>query len=232
MLFRSLLLVIGIIIILSVLIITFIMHGITVPLRSLVTFSDKWSNGEYQERNDYHSTNELGVLSASMNRLAESVNFELTVKNGALEIADAMLANDDINVFCATVLEAMMSKTKSNMGAIYFLDETTSAFYPYYSCGYIKEHLKSFSAGAREGEFGHLLTGKRVVRITQIPADTIFAFSSVAGDILPKEIIAIPVMRQNNVIAVVSLASLVSYSTESLEIIRLDRKSTRLNSSH
>ena len=218
-----------ILLIFSFVIMTLIMRGITIPLRGLVSFAEHYGNGRYHVRNQYNSPNELGVLATSMNRLAENVHFEITVKNGIMEIADAMLAYDDLPSFCRSVLHELLLITNSNLGAIYFLNEESSMFEPYYSCGFIKENLKSFSADSNEGEFGAVLVGKNATKITQIPDDSVFVFSTVSGSIKPKEQLAVPIFRQGRVIAIVSLANIHTYSDVSLEIIKQSEKNLNMS---
>jgi signal transduction histidine kinase/CheY-like chemotaxis protein/HAMP domain-containing protein len=218
-----------IIIVLSFAIIYFILAGITDPLRNLVASVEHYANGRYYIRSEQNSTNELGVLAASMNKLAEKVQFDLNVKNGILEIADVMLANDELPSYCRSVVDILLLKTKSNLGAIYFLDEKTAMFQPYFSCGFTSEKLKSFAADTNEGEFGAVLIGKKLVRVTSIPDDSFFLYSTIAGTIKPREIISIPVVRNNAVIAIVSLASLDAYNAESLEIIRQSEKNLNMS---
>jgi len=217
------------ILVFSIFVFSFIMRGITFPIRELVSCVEHYGNGRYHVRNKNNSTNELGVLAAALNRLAETVQFDTIVKNGILEIADVMLANDEKLAFCQSVVDVLMLKTNSNLGAIFFLNETNSMFEPYFSCGFIADKLTSFSADSKEGEFGTLIQGKTIMKVTRIPDDSVFVFSTVAGSVRPKEILAIPVIRRNRVIAMVSLASIELYSNESLEIVRLMEKNLNMS---
>ncbi len=228
-LFLQLLVIMGIIFILSFAIITAILVGITTPLRSLIHFAEHYGNGQYKTRNQYNSTNELGVLAAAMNRLAETVQFDINVKNSTLEIADVMMSHEEMNSFCRSVLDMLMSKTDSSLGAIYLLNEKSSFFEPYFSCGFVAENLKSFSADSNEGEFGAVLLGKKLIKVTRIPDDSVFVYSTVSGMLRPKEVITIPVMHYDKVIAVVSLASLEAYTFEAMEIIRQSEKNLNMS---
>ena len=216
------------ILVLSIAIFMFIMRGITKPLHGLVSCVEHYGNGRYHVRNDNRSTNELGVLADALNKLAEKVQFDMNVKDGVLEIADAMLANDELPSFCRSVLEVILDKTNSNLGAIYLLNEETSMFEPYFSCGFTSEKLKSFAADVNEGEFGSLILSKKMIKVTHIPDDSVFVYSTIAGTIKPKEIISVPVLRRNAVIAMVSLASIEEYTAESIEIVRQSEKNLNM----
>ncbi|MEI7897169.1 MAG: response regulator [bacterium] len=224
LLYLQLIVILIVILLISIAIVTFVMRGITGPLQGLVSSVEEYWQGHYHIRNPHVSKSELGILAASMNKLAETVEFEINVKNGVLEIADAMLANDEMPAFSKAVLGTLMRKTNSNLGAIYFLNEQTATFEPYFSIGFRSDNLKSFSADSNEGEFGAVLTGKTIVKQLVVPDDSLFLFSTVSGTLKPKEIITIPVIRRGMVIAVVSLAGLTAYSEESLEILRQSSK--------
>jgi signal transduction histidine kinase/DNA-binding response OmpR family regulator/HAMP domain-containing protein len=217
------------IILISIAVFSFIMRGITYPLQEMVTCVEHYGQGRYHIRNKNSSTNELGVLATSLNKLAEAVQFNMNVKNGTLAIADVMLANDELPLFCSSVMEVLMQKTMSNLGAVFFLNESDGLFEPYFSIGFNSEKLRSFSAGLNEGEFGSVLTGKKLMKVTHVPDDSVFIFPTVAGSLKPKEIITIPVIRRNQVVAVVSLASIGVYSDESMEIIRQSEKNLNMS---
>jgi signal transduction histidine kinase/DNA-binding response OmpR family regulator/CHASE3 domain sensor protein len=213
----------------SVIITVFVMRGITIPLRSLVNFAEKYGTGNYLIRTDYKGTNELGILSSSMNKMADTVHFEMMVKSGVMQITDAMLVHDNLADFCSSVAGAMMVQTNSNLVAVFLLNDNKTLFEPYFSCGFNHANLHSFSSESNEGEFGRMLAFKKMVTVTQIPDDSIFVYSTVAGDIRPKEIILIPVVRQNSVIAMVTLASIQAYSELSLEIIRQSERNVNMS---
>ncbi len=58
-----------------------------------------------------------------------------------------------------------------------------------------------------------------IQHITDIHADSLFVFTSVCGDIKPREIITIPLMVAGKNIGVISLASLHCYSKQSIQLI-------------
>ena len=70
-----------------------------------------------------------------------------------------------------------------------------------------------------EGELGPVLASRAIQRVTDIPPDTRFAFSAVTGDILPREIVTIPVVAGSDVVAVISLASVRPYRPEALGLL-------------
>lgn len=212
------------IIVLLLFIFFIIMKGITSPLKELVQVADKYRDGQYTARSRLISSNEIGLLSAAFNRMADSVNSQMIIKNSIKAISDAIIGKEELSSFGKALLSVILTETDSNIGAIYLLNDKERVFEHYESIGLSKDKIKSFSADTNEGEFGAALYEKKTIRISGIPDDTIFDFSTVAGVFRPREIITIPIMHQNKVVAIISLAAIKEYSQEILEIISISEK--------
>jgi CheY-like chemotaxis protein/signal transduction histidine kinase len=216
------------ILILSIGIITLLTNGIMDPLLELTSAAEKYRQGNLDARSQYISRNEFGTLSSAFNDLAETIQTELLNKENTARIADVMLGNEELMAFCRALLPELIDRTDSNIGAVYFLQEEKKLFEPYYAIGLTQDKIRPFSAETHEGEFGAALTRKTITRIGAIPEDTIFDFATVAGNFKPKEIITIPIMQNQKVIAVISLASLNIYSVNALKIINNSWKSLNI----
>ncbi len=223
--FVSLAILLSAIIFLTMGIIYLLTKGIMDPLLELISAAEKYRQGNLDVRSRYFSANEFGTLSAAFNALAETIQTEWQSKENTAQIADAMLGNEELMAFCRALLPELIARTESNIGAVYFLQEEKMLFEPYYAIGLMQDKMRPFSAAMYEGEFGAALTRKTITRIIAIPEDTIFDFATVAGNFKPKEIITIPIIQNQKVIAVISLASLKGFSAEALKIINNSWKS-------
>ena len=224
----SLAILVGAILLLAIAIVYLLSQAIKRPLRELISVAEQYGQGNLYARSRYISTNEFGALSDSFNSLAATIQIELRSKENTARIADAMLGNEELMAFCQTLLPELIARTESQSGAIYFLQEEKKLFEPYYAIGLTRDKMRSFSAEAKEGEFGAALTQKTITRTGAIPDDTLFDFATAAGSFKPKEIITIPVMQFQKVIAVISLASLAAYSEAALTIINTSWKSLNI----
>jgi signal transduction histidine kinase/CheY-like chemotaxis protein len=204
---------------LTILIIFFILRSIAKPLKELTDVVNRQEEGDYDARSAYDYTNEIGELAFAFNRMADTIQGQMKTKSSVAAIADAMLGNEELMAFCRGLMQELLPLTDSNMGALYFLHEEKGLFEPYYTVGLLQDKMRSFSLEANEGEFGSVLTRKTITRISAIPDDTIFDFATAVGNFKPKEIITIPIMQFEKVVAVISLASLKAYSEEALAII-------------
>jgi signal transduction histidine kinase/CheY-like chemotaxis protein len=101
------------------------------------------------------------------------------------------------------------------------LNEKNNNFEHYESIGLVSAGRNNFSATEHTGEFGAVLMTEKIQHITDIPSDTRFNYTTVSGDFIPKEIITIPILAgKNEVVAVVSLASLHKYSAQHIRLVK------------
>lgn len=217
--FLSLAILLSAIVLLTMGIIYLLTKGIMDPLLELTSAAERYQQGNLNARSRYISINEFGKLSAVFNALAETIQTEWQSKENTAQIADAMLGNEELMAFCRALLPELIARTDSNMGAVYFLQEEKELFEPCYAIGLTQNKVRPFSATMHEGEFGAALTRKTITRVSSIPEDTVFDFATVAGNFKPKEIITIPIVQNQKVIAIISMASLNAFSAEALKII-------------
>ncbi len=217
-------LIIGLIFIITMLIGYSILAAVNKPLRLLRNATEIQRQGNYAIRCEIESTNEMGQLADSFNRMADGIEKEIVIKTGITEISDSMLGKDDLREFGKSLMRALLTHTKSNNGALYVLNDETSCYDPKFTIGLQNDKVKSFSANSYEGEFGRTLLEKKIVVINNISDDTLFSFPVVTGILKPNEILNIPILLNDRIIAVVSLATLGVYSVETLEMLKIAEK--------
>jgi len=93
-------------------------------------------------------------------------------------------------------------------------------FQHFASIGANKKLLQSFSSKNLEGEFGNTILDKNIYYLRDIPENTIFKFKTVGGEAIPKEIITVPIIIENNVVAIISLVNIKKFSNDALEILK------------
>ena len=196
-----------------------ILKAIRKPLKELTAVADEYRNGNYSIRSDYRSKNEIGILASSFNNMALTVQNDILLKENAAWVAQIMMNENELRPFCKGLINALLNKTESQIAAIYLLNKNTGKFEHFESIGLSADKIRDFSALSSEGEFGIALNEKNICRITNIPDDTLLIFSAVAGTFKPCEIITIPIIEKNEVIAVISLASLKIYSELAVRLL-------------
>jgi signal transduction histidine kinase/DNA-binding response OmpR family regulator/HAMP domain-containing protein len=211
--------VICIILIFTCIIAYYLLSSIRTPLKALTLAADKYSEGNYNSRVDYIFNNEIGIVATAFNRLAESVQNNIVVKEKAVRITDLIMKGNELKMFSKNLLSVLIEETNSQIAAIYYYNKDKELFEPYESFGLSKENILPFSAADNEGEFGLLLAGKKIVYLTDISDNTLFTFRTVTGAFKPRAIISIPILDGDTITAVISMASLNGYSEITIQMI-------------
>ena len=189
------------------------------PVRQMTEVARKIEKGNLSARNTVESADELGFLAKSFNNMADVLMSQMEIQKAGAEITETMVAAGGIGNFRKEILKKLMKVTASNLGACHVLNRENGQFEHFTSVGINPELLDPFDGSFLEGEFGEVLTTKRITHTKDIPANTHFGFKTFVGTIVPKEIITIPLVMEGMVVLVISLANINRYSNESLEIL-------------
>ncbi len=190
------------------------------PLNELTSVTDKYRQGNRDARSRYVSKNEFGTLSAAFNSLADTIQTEMRSRENVSRIAEVMVREEELRSFCLSLLKALLQHTGSQIGAVYLLNHQGTDFEHFESIGMSADAHTSFSVEGREGEFGAVLATRQIQHVQDIPADTHFVFSTVSGDLRPKEILTIPILAGPEVAAVFSLASVRNYDESAVRLVK------------
>jgi PAS domain S-box-containing protein len=216
---NQLLLLVVVILLLSLLINYLLLHNIRKPLSELTDATQHFRSGNMDARSSYASQNEFGKLSDSFNALAANIQRNLNLEEKSANITRLMLNEDDASEFFKVTLSALVTHTGSQMAAVYLLADDKKTFVHFESIGLDDNAKKSFDANNFEGEFGYVLSSKKVRHLKNISEDTRFVFHTVSGKFIPREILTLPILAGNEVIAIVTLASINVYDQQSIQLI-------------
>lgn len=194
-------------------------NSLTKPLISMVEVSNKIQSGDFSARNKIYNNDEIGYLADSYNKMTDSIESKIKIEQGRASISNIVISLQSLKDFNQSIIYKLMEITDSNMGAFYLLNEKESKFEYLTSVGIDATLVKFFDAHHREGEFGKAITSKNISYLKNIPSDTVFKFKTIIGNVIPKEIVTIPIVVEDQVVAIISLASLSTYKPETLEIL-------------
>ena len=208
-----------VILISTLVILYFLMRNVRQPLDEITHATQAFKNGDLMSRSTYTSKNEFGLLSYSFNQLAETIQLDIGVKENAANLAGLMLRINDTEQFFPAVISTLVEYSGSQMAAVYLLSSDKSSFEHFASIGLDENARASFAADSFEGEFGVALATKKVHHIASLPGDTRFVFYTTSGKFIPHEIITIPVISNQQIIAIISLATLHTYNQQALRLV-------------
>lgn len=204
---------------LSIIFNTLLIRNIRRPIKELTKATRRFHDGDMTSRSSYHLKNEFGNLSASFNSLAENIEENVKLNTNEARLADIMLSEDDERKFFQNTLCELCLQTGSQIAAVYLLSDDKSSFDHFESIGLNENARQSFNADNYEGESGIALSSRKIQHISNLPENTKFIFNTVCGNIVPREMITIPIVVKNEVIAILSLASMNSYTRQSMLLV-------------
>ncbi len=208
----------------------YLIQSIRRPLAEITSEVGRFREGELSARSHYAKTNEFGELSASFNTMADVIQRNLEVKEKSSALTEAMMRQEDAKIFFRSTLEEMAKHFDANTAAVYLLSGDKKSFVCFDSIGLDEKARASFDAHTLEGEFGMALFTHKVQYIQDIPEDTRFRFLVSDGEFIPREIITIPIISGDEVVAVFSLTSVNRFYEHSMRLIEtvLATMSTRI----
>ena len=189
------------------------------PLKGLTSAAEQYTIGHYENDYIFESENELGMLSRAFRKMASTFRKDIKLKETTAELAFALQSESDLNSFSKILLEKLACTTNSQVAALYLPDNNEKVFRPFHSVGMDADKLKTFSSEIYEGEFGMVLSSKKIQVIRNIPDDTVFVFSTVSGTFRIREIITIPFLNSANIVCIISLGSVKTFDTLTLQWI-------------
>ena len=204
----QLMLLIVVIMVASIYISIILIRRIREPLSELDSVIQRFQKGDFEARSNYQDTNEFGTISESFNLMAETIQMQLTLNTKSAELAGLMLGQVETKIFFRDVLCALIESTNAKMAAAYLLSADGRTYEQFFSIGFGKDSVKTFSAVKYEGELGPAISTKKIQYIRSVDRSTQVVFETVSEKVIPKEIITIPIISRDEVIAVITLASI------------------------
>ncbi|MHB1152336.1 MAG: hybrid sensor histidine kinase/response regulator, partial [Eubacteriales bacterium] len=216
---RQLFMLMFVMLLFSLIISYILIRNIRKPLKELNNVVLRFQKGEMDVRNQFESKNEVGVLSSSINSFADYIQKNIILNKDIENLTEVMIGEDDKRIFFRTVLGAIADYTGAQTAAVYLLSNDKQNFDYFESIGMDDSIKISYPADCFEGDFGAALLTRKLQYIQNIPEDTRFLFQTVYGKFIPRELITIPVLSDNKVIAIISLAAVSKFKPQVIELI-------------
>ncbi len=207
-------------VIMVVLVLLWVINRISKPIINIDIATRKIKCGDYSVRAEVNSSDELASLAGSINEMTASIETRINTQQGVAAISDIMINQMSMQGFGTELLKQLMSITQANMGTFYILNEVTAQYEHFVSIGANEKLLKPFDAEYPAGEVGNALSNKNIYYLRDIPENTIFSYKTTAGDAIPKEIITVPILVENSVVAIISLVNMHKFRDECYDIIK------------
>jgi signal transduction histidine kinase/DNA-binding response OmpR family regulator len=207
------------IVIIMIIINYLLIRNIRRPIKELSGATKRFQSGDLNARSLINSGNEFGELSGSFNLMVENIQNNMELTDKSRDFAQLMLLEEEPKKFFTLILPALSTQTNSQMAAVFLLNDDKKSFDHFESFGMSESAHQSFAVDNFEGEFGQVLATRKIYTVRRIPKDTRFIFNTVSGNLIPREIITIPIISGDEIIAIISLASIRTYSEQTKQFI-------------
>lgn len=184
--------------------------------------ASKISNGDYDIRLNDEQKDGLGSLAGSLNAMAESLQYSFALlaekewlQSGIASLNDQMVGEKSVERLANDIIANVVEITDSTLAAFYLIGEDGHLHLEGdYSLA--EDQRKVLRMG--EGIAGQVVKSGKQILINDIP-DGEMTISYASGMTKPKNIVAVPILRNKYVIGVMEYGSLKIYTPLQLEFL-------------
>ncbi len=191
-------------------------------IQVIMDLASQISSGNYSTRIDDNQVDNLGSLVGHLNLMAESLQHSFNVlgdkewlQSGIAGLNERTAGEKSVEQLASDILEYTIDRTGSHVGAIYLLENKYLMLTASYAL--VKENTKEVLQ-LGEGIVGQsALSGKQIL-INEIP-DQELTISYASGQTRPKNIVAVPILRDNLLVGILELGSLATFTPLQLDYL-------------
>jgi len=185
--------------------------------------AEQISDGDYQIRLDGETKDGLGSLAGSLNAMAESLQYSFalladkeSLQTGIASLNDKMVGEKTLETLSNDILENIIQHTDAQVAAFYLIEEDRLL---HLSGSYaLMEEQKKKILKPGEGLAGQAVKSGKQILLNDIPDDEL-TISYAAGSARPRNIVAVPIIRDRVVVGVIEVGSLNVFTPLQLDFL-------------
>ncbi len=194
------------------------------PILDLRKVAGRLQEGDLSARTGMEREDELGSLARALDFMADAIQAHVRAGERAAAISESMVGAGGIQEFADSLVQSLMAVTDADFVAMYVRSNgLADTFEHAASVGLSADLLRPFRAAGREGQFGRALATGQITRTRPPPEQTTFTFKTVAGGVMPREIVTVPITANGSVAAIISLGTLTSFPQEVVNVLEGSR---------
>ncbi|MDM8517370.1 response regulator, partial [Desulfobacterales bacterium HSG16] len=166
------------------------------------------------------SEDEYGVLANALNSMIESIETYGTTQMHLRNLDEILVKSATVDDFGIKFIEKLVEITDSAFGTFYLFNSNKKRFEHIHSIGFDNESLKSLDENVIKDTFDRASTTGKITYIRKISRDAVFTVNTIAGPILPRNMVTIPIFIKKRVTAIIALGSLDDYSETTSKILK------------
>lgn len=201
--------------------------NLTTQVRAINAVATAVSKGDLSHTITVEAAGEVAILKDNINEMIVALK-ETTRRNAEQDWLNTNLARfsrmlqgqRNLQNVCQMILSELATVVKMQHGVFYLLnkEEEEPVLKLCASYGFQERKRTSFQFQPGEGLLGQCLLEKQRILLTDVPGDYV-RINSALGDTCPLNIVILPIIFENNVLAVMELASLNSFTDMYLEFL-------------
>ena len=182
-------------------------RSLSLPISNLARAASEIGTGDYAARIAPEGSEEYRNLAASFNAMADALQLKMDAQHGLACISENLVEAENLEGFFARLLPVLMQFTGAKMGVAFMEDDKGEFFLPVHSIGADSAQMRPFSRERLEGELGVVLSCRMVSHFTGVDPRQALRFLTSFGEVVPAELITLPILVDDEVRAFVTVAS-------------------------
>ncbi|MBU5612438.1 response regulator [Geomonas azotofigens] len=181
-------------------------RGISAPLVKLSEAATELGAGHYEARIEPEGTKEQISLAGSFNTMAETLQMKMAAQQGLARLSEHLVDVVSLENFFKKLLPVFVEVTGARMATAFVQEGDGDHFAPVHAIGADSARMRRYSRSQLEGELGILLTSRTISRFAPAPGGAGLRFVTPFGEVVPAELVTVPVEADGELRAFVSLA--------------------------
>lgn len=161
----------------------------------------------------------LIVMIESLAKADKAARRDAWFKNGQNELNELLRGDQTEEELSDKVVAFLARYLNAQAGAVYLLDDSGRELTLRGSYAFVKRKSLSDRFAVGEGIVGQVAKGRQMISITNVPEDYT-RITSATGDTRPRNIVAFPLMHNNQLAGVIELASIEEFDDDRLAFIK------------
>jgi len=202
----------------------FLARVFSIPINRLTKTAERMASGDLTAKTEIATRDEIGDLGVAFNTMVESLKkhqekADLIAwrQTGRMELNAMLSGNHDLSELSRNIITFLAGYLDADIGAIYIkTGEKRLQLMGSYAFSITKQLVNEFDVG--DGLVGQAALEKKRILLTQIPEGYVSVRSAI-GESQPKIIVIDPFVHDGEVIGVIELATLHSFSERKLAFL-------------
>lgn len=213
----------GFLLLIVLIIAFFLLRSINKPLIHLHSVANRIQSGHWDEKVKPTGRDELAFLGVAINNMLDSLNLRTQVEENQRKFGNRLLNSQNLDEFSRGLIQELVRILGAPVAAFYSVNEAEDQLSCSYSLGLNREKLPVFSPDQLDGGYAHSWLSGKIETVLQKASLENFVYKTILGEILPEELITVPILYQDHILCMVIIGkngSLTSEERTFLEAIR------------